>query len=413
MREIRMTAIPPAFAVGPSGCAAPQPLFGGCLVLCWVNVALLLNIHLCGQWVYDANGIGIPTDFVNVWAAGRLALEGHPAQAWDWSIQKQVELAILQRDFVGYFAWHYPPLFLFVASLLAQFPYGVAFIGWALLSMLLYLAVMRAIVGRSFGLVLAAACPALVINMMVGQNGFLTAALVGGTLALMPKRPVLAGICLGLLSYKPQYGLLFPVVLIAASQWATFVTAGVVTVALAFASWLAFGSDSWQAFFHWMPMFSQAFLTEGQAPWWKLQSIFALIRYFGGTETMAWAAQCIMVAAVATSLVVLWRSHARYSLKAAALALGTLLTTPYLFMYDMMVLVIPVAYLVRIGLARGFRPFELPALACAFVLILSYIFLGLPVGFAANLLVAGLILRRVGLSRRTSRAPRTELAAAA
>src|ERR1700730_9011383 len=213
MREIRMTAIPTAFAVGPSGCATPQPMFSGCLVLCWVNVALLLNIHLCGQWIYDANGIGIPTDFVNVLAAGRLALQGHPAQAWDWNIQKQIKLAILQRDFVVYFAWHYPPPFLFVASLLAQFPYGVAFIGWAFLSMLLYLAVMRAIVGHSFGLVLAAACPALVIHMMVGQNGFLTAALVGGTLALMPKRRGLAGSCLGLLSSKPQYGLLFPVVL--------------------------------------------------------------------------------------------------------------------------------------------------------------------------------------------------------
>ena len=41
------------------------------------------------------------------------------------------------------------------------------------------------------------------------------------------------------------------------------------------------------------------------------------------------------------------------------------------------------------------------------------IFLGLPFGLAANLLVAGLILRRVGLSWRTSQAPRTELAAAA
>jgi arabinofuranan 3-O-arabinosyltransferase len=348
-----------------------------------------------------------------VWAAGRLALEGHPAQAWDWNIQKQVELAILHQDFVGYFAWHYPPPFLFVACLLAQFPYGVAFIGWASVSMLPYLAVMRAIVGRSFGFVLAAAFPAMVINTMVGQNGFLTAALIGGTLALMPKRPVLAGICLGLLSYKPQYGMLFPIVLIAASQWTTFVTAGVVAVVLAFASWLAFGTESWQAFFHWMPMFSQAFLTEGHAPWWKLQSIFALVRYFGGTENLAWAAQWIMAGVVATTLVVLWRSQVRYSLKAAALALGTLLTTPYLFMYDMMVLAIPVGYLVRIGLARGFRPYELPALACAFVLILSFMFLGLPVGLAANLIVAGLILRRAGLSWRRSQAPRTELAAAA
>ena len=81
-----------------------------------------------------------------------------------------------------------------------------------------------------------------------------------------------------------------------------FFTAAVVAVAMAFASWLAFGTESWQAFFHWMPMFSQAFLTEGKATWWKMQSIFALVRYFGGTEELAWTFQWILTAAVAVVL---------------------------------------------------------------------------------------------------------------
>ena len=118
-----------------------------------------------------------------------------------------------------------------MASLLARFPYAAAFIGWVAISLVPYLAVMRAIVGRPFGLVLAAAFPVVLNNALVGQNGFLTAALIGGTLYLMPVRPVLAGICLGLLSYKPQYGLLFPLVLIAASQWTVFFTAAVVAMA--------------------------------------------------------------------------------------------------------------------------------------------------------------------------------------
>ena len=63
---------------------------------------------------------------------------------------------------------------------------------------------------------------------------------------------------------------------------------------MAFASWLAFGTESWQAFFHWMPMFSQAFLTEGKATWWKLQSLFSLVRYLGGTEQLGWAFQWIL-----------------------------------------------------------------------------------------------------------------------
>ena len=199
-------------------------------------------------------------------------------------------------------------------------------------------------------------------NTLVGQNGFLTAALIGGTLYLMPVRPVLAGICLGLLSYKPQYGLLFPLVLIAAAQWRVFISAGVTTIALAFVSWLAFGTESWQAFLHWMPMFSQAFLSEGKATWWKLQSLYSMVRYLGGSEQFAWAVHWVFTASVATVLVLMWRSRVPYTLKAAALATGTLLITPYLFMYDMVVLAIPVAFLVRLGLKSGFRRYELPAL---------------------------------------------------
>jgi hypothetical protein len=346
--------------------------------------------------------LGIPTDFINVWAAGRLALEGHPAQAWDWDIQRPIEVAQLGQDFLGYFAWHYPPPFLFVASLLARLPYGAAFMSWVFISLIPYLVVMRAIVGRPFGWMLALAAPMVLNNALVGQNGFFTAALIGGTLYLMPVRPVLAGICLGLLSYKPQYGLLFPLVLIAASQWTVFFSAAVVTVLMAVVSWLAFGTESWQAFFHWMPMFSQAFLTEGKATWWKLQSLFSLVRFLGGTEQLAWIFQWILTATVAVVLAVMWRSRVNYSLKAAALATGTLLTTPYLFMYDMMVLAIPVAFLVRMGLRNGFQPYELPALGCAAALIFSFIMFGAPVGLGSTLIVATLIMRRAAPWRRES-----------
>ncbi len=385
----------------PDRSAIPPSLFNVCFVLFAINVSLFPTMYFSHWWIYDSNGLGIPTDFVNVWAAGRLALEGHSAQAWNWDIQRQVELAVLQQDFTGYFAWHYPPPFLFVASVLAWFSYPVAFIGWLSVSLLPYLAVMRAIVGRAVGLVLAIGFPVVLNNALVGQNGFLTAALIGGTLYLMPVRPVLAGICLGLLSYKPQYGLLFPLVLIAASQWTVFFTAAAVTVLMALVSGLAFGIESWQAFFHWIPMFSQTFLTDGKAPWWKLQSLFSLVRYFGGTEQLAWAFHWILSATVAVALAVMWRSRISYSLKAAALATGTLLVTPYLFMYDMMVLAIPVAFLVRIGLRTGFRPYELPALGCAAALIFSFMFSGVPVGLGAILIVASLIVRRASPWRRT------------
>ena len=391
-----MAASHSTFKPAPEQTAIPAWLVRVCLVLAIANVSLCLSAYFSHWWVYNADGLGIPTDFINVWAAGRLVLDGVPAQAYDWDIQKQVEVAKLGQDFVGYFAWHYPPPFLFVASLLAQLPYQVAFIGWAVVSFLPFLVAMRAIVGRNFGYLLAFAIPMAFINALVGQNGFLTAALIGGTLYLIPIRPVLAGICLGLLTYKPQYGLLFPIVLIAAGHWRVFISAGVTAVVLATASWLAFGIESWLAFFHWMPKFSQTFLTEGKAPWWKLQSIFSMVRYFGGSEPLGWAFQWVLTASVAVVLALMWRSRVPYTLKAAALAAGALLTTPYLFMYDMMVLAIPIAFLVRIGLKTGFRAYELPVLGAVVALIGCYIFTGFPTGLGATLIVSTLILRRTG-----------------
>jgi arabinofuranan 3-O-arabinosyltransferase len=385
--------------------AIPPWLLNVCFVLFVINAAFFPTAYFAHWWIFDENGLGIPTDFVNVWSAGRLALDGHPAQAWDWNIQKQVQVAVLGQSYEGNFAWHYPPPFLFVASLLAHFPYAAAYIGWAVASLVPYLAVMRAIVGRPFGLLLGAAFPVVFTNALVGQNGFLTASLIGGTLYLLPTRPVLSGICLGLLSYKPQYGLLFPLVLIAASQWTVFVTAGVVAVTMALVSWLAFGTESWQAFFHWMPMFSQAFLTEGRAPWGKMQSMFAVVRYFGGAEPLAWVFQWIMSGTVAVLLALMWRSRISYPLKAAALAAGTLLITPYLFLYDLMVLAIAVAFLVRIGLRQGFERYELPALGLAAALLVVYPLVGAATGFVATLIVTALIARRAGPWWRRERAP--------
>lgn len=367
-----------------------------CFVLACINAAFFPAGLLSGIWIWRPDGLGIPTDFVNVWAAGKLALQGHPALAWDWDVQRQVELDLLQQDFPGYFAWHYPPPFLFVAAFLAQFPYAIAFAAWTYASFIPYALAMRAIVGRGFGLLLAAGFPALFSNVLVGQNGCLTAALVGGTLYLLPVRPVLAGVCLGLLTYKPQYGLLFPIVLIASQRWTAFVSASITAIVLVLTSSLAFGIESWHAFFHWLPTFSQAFLTEGKATWWKLQSLFSLVRYFGGSETLGWTFQWVLTAAVAVVLVTLWRSPVRYSLKAAALAVGLLLTTPYLFMYDMTVQAIAVAWLVRLGLSEGFRRYELPALGCIAALQITFMMTGIPLGLAANLMVGGLVLARAG-----------------
>ena len=363
-------------------------------------------------YIFDENGLGIPTDFINVFAAGQMVLEGRSTLAYDWDLHKAVEVAVLGQNFPGNMAWHYPPPFLFVATALACLPYAIAYPAWALISLVPYLAVMRAIVGRPIGLLLALAFPVVLNNALISQNGFLTAALVGGTLLFMPTRPVLAGICLGLLTYKPQYGVLFPLILVATGQWRVIVSAGVVTILLAAVSCLAFGTASWLEFIHGLSLVEQVFLSEGRADWGKMQSLFTTVRYFGGSEHLAWMLQMGLTVVVGGALIALWRSRVRYSLKAAALATGTLLTTPYLFFYDVMVLAIAVAFLVRDGLHRGFGRYDWPLLALTFALLFSYLMVGAPTGFAATLVVAAMIAERcrAALPVPAAAAPRVQSA---
>src|SRR4029077_20364009 len=74
-------------------------------------------------------------------------------------------------------------------------------------------------------LLLALAFPAVLINVGHGHNGFLTAALLGGGLVVLDRRPLPAGILFGLMAYKPQFGLMIPIALAAGGYWRSFAAA--------------------------------------------------------------------------------------------------------------------------------------------------------------------------------------------
>jgi hypothetical protein len=85
-----MAASIPAPTIAPEPRTVPAVVLNVCFVLLVINLVFFPVAYVSHWWIWDPEGRGIPTDFVNVWAAGRLALEGHPAQAWDWDIQRQV-----------------------------------------------------------------------------------------------------------------------------------------------------------------------------------------------------------------------------------------------------------------------------------------------------------------------------------
>ena len=386
----------------------------------------------------DYQGRPLGTDFSNVYAAGTYVREGRPAAPFDPRLQHAREREIFGAA-TPFYGWHYPPLFLFVAAALALLPYQLALIVWQAATLGLYLLAIRAIAshliprpqgeggarsapggvlatssesppGRRFAaatlpaspggmtLLLALAFPAVFVNLGHGHNGFLTAALVGFALMQIDRRPVAAGILFGLIAYKPQFGLLIPLVLAATGRWRSFMAAAVTVAALVAVTTLVFGAETWRAFFTFAEYTRAIVLETGETGWHKIQSVFSWARMWGAAVPLAYAVQGAVTLGVAAMLAWLWRTGAAFALKAAALCLATIVATPYSLDYDLMLLAPAIAFLALDGLARGFAPYERTALAALWVVPLVARGVAqatlIPLGVIAMLAVFALVMRR-------------------
>lgn len=352
----------------------------------------------------DYAGRPLGTDFSNVYAAGRAALAGDAAAPFDIVRQAGMERTIFGPH-TPIYGWHYPPSFLLLAAPLAAMPYGAALALWLTATLALYLLAMQRLLAASPSpdlaqgggwFVVALGFPAVMVNALHGQNGFLTAALMALGLALLDRRPILAGIALGLLSYKPQYGAVIPLALMASGHWRTFAAAAIAAVTAALAATWLFGWPVWPAFLDGMHFTRTVVLEQGDTGFAKMQSVFAAVRLLGGSIGVAYGVQGVIAIGALVLTWHAWRSGASRAVKGVMLCLAALLVTPYSMDYDLMLLAPAIALYVAEGRARGFLPWEasllalcwaLPALARPMAQYLS-LPLGVPVLLAAMYLLS-------------------------
>ena len=368
-------------------------------------IAVVGWIALSDGWV-DRNGKPIGTDFSSFYAAGSLVLEGRAGDVYNMAAHFAREQQIFGAA-TPYYGWLYPPLFLLIATPLALLPYPLALIVWQGATCALYLAVIAAILRQQrhqggaiarLWLPVAAAFPAVFINLGHGQNGFLTAGLLGSALLVLPQRPVLSGVLFGLLAYKPQFGLLIPFALLAGGQWRTMITAGLTVIALAGVTTFAFGSEIWWVFAASTETARKLLLEQGDVGFEKLQSVFAAIRLWGGGISLAYAVQgaasLIAIGGVAWT----WRSSPDRNLKAALLMIATLLGSPHVLDYDLTIVGPAMAFMVASICAGGFRDYEISLMAVAWIAPLVARGIagaaGLPIGLITIVALYGVAMRR-------------------
>ena len=365
-------------------------------MMCAGTLLSLAFLFFNSHGLLDYAGRPLGTDFSSFWSAGHMAREGRAPQAYEWDAMAAVQRQLFGTDKLS--PWSYPPVFLFIVVPLAMLPYLTAFFVWQGASLLAALAVYRKILPRNDALLFGLGFPAVLVCLGHGQTGFLTAALMAGGLLMLRRNEIAAGILFGLIIYKPQFGVLLPLVLAAGGYWRAFLAAAVTVLAVLALSAFIWGWPVWQAFFNSLHATRTIVFEQGDTGFEKFQSAFSWVRLWHGPVALAYAAQAVVALAVVAAVVWLWRGPASFALKAAALLTGSLLVSPYTLDYDFVVFGMALAFLVSHGFAHGFRPWDRTLIALAwFVPVIARSvgkFAYLPLGFLALAAIFALIVVR-------------------
>lgn len=367
--------------------------YGGALLFAYLVV--FVTLLMVGGWLWNAKGEPSFIDFIWIWTASQFAIAPNAADAYDFTTfaAQQAQLVEATRGDYPYFHWIYPPFLFLLIWPLGALDYAGAFVAWIVATGLLYLRVVHLIVPNRLAFLLAILPYAVAKNIYLGHTGFLVAGLLGLSLVWMKSRPCLAGACLGLLAFKPQFGLIFPIVLLLGREWRVFAAAlGTVIVQAAVTLWL-YGVPVWIAYLATLRQTNTVnFMTDGNLDA-TIQTIFGLMHWAGASIGVKWTMHLAGAAGSVLTIFLVWRTTTAHALRASALACGAVLATPYMLAYDLTTLSIPMAFLVRDGLDRGFLPGErLVMLGCFLAMFQMHAF---PVGPILATALLALTLSRV------------------
>jgi alpha-1,2-mannosyltransferase len=308
--------------------------FGSAVLLVVANGVYLLGSHpdfFRPSW--DVLGGPLGRDFLNLWVGARSAFAGGPANWFDGDTYNTAVHAMLPPGPVYSFWWSYPPHLLLFTWPFGLLPYFAAYAAWSIAGLVAFVAAIRAGGINARTLLFVALAPAAAVNLQAGQNGFVTAALLIGGLSALSRRPILAGILFGILTIKPQLGLLLPIMLVLTGRWRTIAAATATSVILMAVTAALYGPSIWIEYFAKIgPQQVHLLQTVG---FQLMPTAFAGMRQLGLPVEAAWAVQAIQSAAALAATV--WTFHRRRdpALSRAMLITATFLTVPYSYVYDL------------------------------------------------------------------------------
>jgi hypothetical protein len=362
-------------------------------VQAYARILLLAGLALLAASIWKGTGpLPAAQDFAAFWTASVLALQGHPAEAYGEAARRAMVALIGPGTRPPFF---YSPVALLLWLPLGLLPAGLAAALWVCGTAGAYAAAVRAVSRGPFALV-ALAYPAALICAIYGQNGLFSAALFGGVALSLGRAPILAGVLIGCLAYKPQLGLLAPLALLCARRTKAFASAAATVLLLALASAAVFGTSIWRAFVASLPL-AQAWNAQGVPGFDRFASPYAAARLLGAAEPLGWAVQAAFALPAAAALVWVTRRRPGGAAETAMLALATCFCVPFLGEYDLVILAVTGAWIASDAGARGWLPYERLMLALLFLspaAIKAGAVHGVPLAPAAMTVLGLMLVRR-------------------
>jgi hypothetical protein len=271
-------------------------------------------------------------DFFGLWSFGRYVLGHAPATIYDGGSLQAFETGF-GLPAVRPYEFYYPPWILLILAPVGALPYAIARVVWLVVTFAAYAAALTAWrwPRPAMGMLLLA--PSSAVCFLVGQNGFLTAALMLGGMRLLPARPLIAGALLGALVCKPQLAILVPFFLLFGRHWRAMAGAALCVAGLSLAVTAGFGTGIWGAWLESLRGHSNELSGARDALRDMMPTVMSAVRLLGGGKIFAAIVQAGFVLA---GLLAVWRVRARAdSVAQAVLPLATILATPYAFDYDL------------------------------------------------------------------------------
>jgi len=377
---------------------------------------LLLYVVLVAAWWHTTQGftdqqtVRPGTDFSIFWSASYAFLHGSAAQVYDHSSFDRIQQTLFPRlGHVSMMPWLYPPTFLVLIAPLALLPLLVMYLVFTAGGITLFTAGTLRVSGLAGSLngsrlawLVVAGLPCVFVPAMFGQNSLLTAGLAVFALHWLHRKPLLAGLCIGLLAIKPQMALLFPLVLIAARAWRALAAAAVSAALFSALSVLVCGVQSLRLFLVNTGIARETLLEHRRSYWLTSPTTFAVLRNGGAPVAASYAAQGLVALIAATAAWYVWRKSRDTRLRAASFTIATLLSNPYVWHYELAWAGIAITCMVALGLDKGWLRGEQSVLALAWLLPAYELFnrtLVFPqIGPVVLLLMLLIIVRRVRIT---------------